>query len=78
MADAVPVGNIIDNLDGSYTQYIKVDTTTREVGINIRGTEIKVDVGPDRIGLLEWLKQNWWIVLLIVIIILLILLWKAR
>jgi hypothetical protein len=76
LADAVPVGSIIDNLDGSYTQYIKVDTTkTMEVGINIRGTEVKVDITDGEPWWLKLLKQ-YWLLLLVIIIILLILLLK--
>jgi hypothetical protein len=79
LEDAKTVGSVVDNLDGSYDIYVTVDTsTTEEVSLNIRGTEVKVNIEMDDGGEPWWLKllKQYWLLLLVIIIILLILLLK--
>ncbi len=77
------IGGLVDNLDGSYTQSLKIDTAkTEAVTINIKGVEIKQEIKPEIPLPTEkpsgpeptpsWLK---WLVLLIIILILIMLLW---
>ncbi len=77
------IGGLVDNLDGSYTQSLKIDTAkTEAVTINIKGVEFKQEIKPNiqtpietPPGIEPTPSRLKWLGLLIIILILIVLLW---